>query len=432
MRVDGGRATHAPPRARGVRRERDDVSSNFGTAMDCACWSRLVVCAAIVIGAFAAWLLRHRGDHAPIPAACPDYNSSCLKPCAACVRLAQDGCARCSRQSRHQCSNRSSLNVQKRRALRWLHIPKCGATLAVSILSYSCADTVPSWHVVGMALRGGRIDVRMARALRARHGVRGHRCGGRLLLPFDGHRPVSAFDVQRGGLVAFFRRPAQRLISACARRTPQYLAFRATALPESHARVSRSQTSTIITRGACRRGSALDSSVQPRRSQRLRVFRASPAARRRCSPASLAPRPSISPMGGSSPPLSPAYARAPSPLLVSWRNGIGRFAHCTARYRAGRARSPRSFATSVTQSIHIATSGGCRPRHATVSTTRALLAVSSMRRTSVFTERRASSSGGSRHWPHTTLHRSQSTHDTRLPGGDRRAPTSASNHVHEA
>ena len=65
-----------------------------------------------------------------------------------------------------------------------------------------------------MAIKGGRIDVRMAHALDARRARSGARCDGRLLLPFAGHEPVSARDLSRGGLVAFFRRPAQRLISA--------------------------------------------------------------------------------------------------------------------------------------------------------------------------------------------------------------------------
>ena len=162
--------------------------------------------------------LRHRA-HEPTPTSiCLDYNYSCVTPCKRCQQLARAGCVWCARAppSCHSSSLNSSMDVNRRRPVRWLHVPKCGATLAVSVLSYACADMLPSWHIAGMALRGGRIDVRMARAIRARHGTRGERCGGRLRLPFDGHHPVSARDVEHGGLVGFFRRPAQRLISACA------------------------------------------------------------------------------------------------------------------------------------------------------------------------------------------------------------------------
>ena len=148
---------------------------------------------------------------------CRDFNASCATPCPACVRWSRDGCARCRMMNRPLCraadDNRTTTSLQHRRPVRWLHFPKCGATLAVSIISYACADTVPAWHVVGMALRGGRVDVRMAHAVGGRHRAHGARCGGRLLLPFDGHQPVSPRDAA-DGLVAMFRRPSQRLISA--------------------------------------------------------------------------------------------------------------------------------------------------------------------------------------------------------------------------
>lgn len=79
------------------------------------------------------------------------------------------------------------------------------------MLRLACSAEVPAWHAVGMALRGGQIDVRMAHALRARRRRRGTRCGGALALPFDGHHPVFTADVR---LVAMFRRPAQRILSA--------------------------------------------------------------------------------------------------------------------------------------------------------------------------------------------------------------------------
>lgn len=96
-------------------------------------------------------------------------------------------------------------------AVRWLHIPKCGMTMALSVLNYACGHLRPPWHIVYMALEGGQSDVRMAHSLDARHSLRGHRCDGRLLLPLAGHYPVLPYDKQ---IVVMFRRPAQRLISA--------------------------------------------------------------------------------------------------------------------------------------------------------------------------------------------------------------------------
>ena len=147
------------------------------------------------------------------PAGCLDYNASCLRRCPICERLSGTGCVRChDAHNCHQIQRRSfSAEHRRRHPVRWLHFPKCGATLAVSVLSYACANDVPSWHTVGMALRGGRIDVRMAHAVGARGRSRGTRCGGRLLLPFDGHQPVTPRDAR---LITMFRRPSQRLISA--------------------------------------------------------------------------------------------------------------------------------------------------------------------------------------------------------------------------
>ena len=190
------------------------IESASHSSRACAVLGLGGVSAVAIFGAF-----RHRHASLPAPTDCPDYNASCTRPCAACLRLSQNGCARCAR-AHMRCTERPSKNAT-RRPVRWLHIPKSGATLAVSVLSYACFDALPPWHVVGMALRGGRSDVRMARALGARHGTRGARCSGRLLLPFDGHRPLSARDMQRGGIVTFFRRPAQRIISACERPRPR-------------------------------------------------------------------------------------------------------------------------------------------------------------------------------------------------------------------
>jgi hypothetical protein len=161
-----------------------------------------------------AWLHRFAPASAQQPAKseeCFDYNVSCATPCPTCMRMSRSACARCDRGSGPACSAGNHTTTQMRQAIRWLHFPKCGSTLAVSIVAYACSDSVPAWHAAGMALKGGRIDVRMAHAVGARGRTRGARCEGRLLLPFDGHRPVSARDTH---LVAMFRRPSQRLISA--------------------------------------------------------------------------------------------------------------------------------------------------------------------------------------------------------------------------
>ena len=185
-----------------------------------------------------------------LPPGCQEFDASCSLPCPECHRMASDGCTHCERPGRPRCcplarSTAAAVNVSSSRAsIRWLHFPKCGATLAISVLAYACADSVPAWHAAGMALRGGRIDVRMALSVGAHHASHGARCGGQLLLPFEGHRPVAPFrgarsssssslssslpssPLQRAllaprrqprdasGLVTIFRRPSQRLISA--------------------------------------------------------------------------------------------------------------------------------------------------------------------------------------------------------------------------
>jgi len=116
-------------------------------------------------------------------------------------------------------------------SVRWVHIPKCGSTLGVSLLAYGCTPSHPAWHIVFMAIAGGSIDVRMAHAIDARHNSSGTRCDGRIWLPFRGHDAVdhekelvagpagaiahaAARTARGGGLAAMFRRPSQRLISA--------------------------------------------------------------------------------------------------------------------------------------------------------------------------------------------------------------------------
>ena len=118
-------------------------------------------------------------------------------------------------------------------AIRWLHIPKCSSNFAITVLRHACAH-LPDRHLVYMALAPGSKDLRMAWAVGLRHarvGTSG--CGGRLLAPFAGHRPLYAHELRRAaapsnfvhaaaatasaggaGVAAMFRRPGQRLISA--------------------------------------------------------------------------------------------------------------------------------------------------------------------------------------------------------------------------
>ena len=143
---------------------------------------------------------------------CPDFKASCVRPTPKSQRLALDGCDSCA-GPRCRDAGGSSANTSVAAAVpvRWLHIPKCGMTFALSVVNYACSHVHPPWHFVYMALEGGQSDVRMAHSLDCRHKIRGHRCEGRLLLPFVGHYPVQAYDQQ---IVTMLRRPAKRLISA--------------------------------------------------------------------------------------------------------------------------------------------------------------------------------------------------------------------------
>ena len=141
---------------------------------------------------------------------CPDFRVECVRPTPRSKRLAEDGCAFCGPLGCGTAPAPSN-DTSAAAPVRWLHIPKCGMTLALTVLNYACGRVHPPWHFVHMALEGGQSDVRMAHSLDCRHKMLGHRCEGRLLLPFVGHYPVQAHDQQ---LVTMFRRPAQRLISA--------------------------------------------------------------------------------------------------------------------------------------------------------------------------------------------------------------------------
>ena len=219
---------------------------------------------------------------------------------------------------------------QSRRPIRWLHFPKCSSTLGISILSYACTDTIPSWHTVGMALRGGRIDVRMAHAIGARHKTRGSRCGGRLLLPLEGHRPVSPHDT---GLVAMFRKPSQRLISAF---LDNYHAY-GLARRERAALKARAPTISHFVRypgiAGCVTKMLAGSTARP--TSRWRMTRCSVA---RC----------------------PCYARHALRSSALLRSGGRPYACCTGCCRVTRRRWWRNSATLVFRSTRIMASLGCR------------------------------------------------------------------------
>ena len=139
---------------------------------------------------------------------CVDFRSDCLRPreLPEARELAQPACERCGAAACAAPPRNAS-----RPPVRWLHIPKCGSSLATTVLGYACASTVPAWHAVYMAMAGGQVDVRMGHALRARHDLSGARCDGALLLPFTGHHALRPAEAR---VVAMFRRPAQRLVSA--------------------------------------------------------------------------------------------------------------------------------------------------------------------------------------------------------------------------
>lgn len=160
-----------------------------------------------------------------------DYRWECVSHCPRCHRLAREHCCSGCASSSSSAARGVGHNQSGGMAVRWLHIPKCGSTLAISLLAYACTPAHPTWHIVFMAVAGGSIDVRMAHAIDSRHATTGTRCEGRIWLPFHGHDPVRAEDeliagpggalthaaalsARGGGLVAMFRRPSQRIISA--------------------------------------------------------------------------------------------------------------------------------------------------------------------------------------------------------------------------
>ena len=131
-------------------------------------------------------------------------------------------------------------------------MPKTGTSFAYTLVAHRCGGVLPPEQLfayLANVSRRGRQAYDLERALidRARAACeigRGTRsrivCGGRLTLPLFGHTPVK----RRGNatLVGFFRRPAQRLLSAFyhekhavgpnwqrARRDPIYAALNASA-----------------------------------------------------------------------------------------------------------------------------------------------------------------------------------------------------------
>ena len=280
---------------------------------------------------------------------------------AMALRFSKHGCARCAR-SQLPCRDGSpNAAATARTPIRWLHIPKCGATLAVSVLSYACSNSLPDWHIAGMAIKGGRIDVRMAHALDARRARSGARCDDRLLLPFAGHEPVSARDLSRGGLVAFFRRPAQRLISA-------YLDNRhAWGLRASERSSLKSAAPTIA------------------------AFARYPGIAG-CATKMLAGFDCAANVSLRDGTVFEERSRAFGPmrllLLALWRNGRRQSVYCIGRCPVIANRSSPPSATSATASTRTATYRGCRRPRVTASTMRAYWKALSTRPTSACIRRR--------------------------------------------
>ena len=161
-----------------------------------------------------------------------DFKPECVDvhSCARCRSLAQRHCCASPECAAAAAAEALPANGSGGVAVRWLHIPKCGSTLGISLLQYACTPALPAWHIVYMAMAEKQIDVRMAHAIEARRARDGFRCAGRLAMPFAGHAPVTpaelllspsgmlshaaAKSARGGGLAAMFRTPSQRLISA--------------------------------------------------------------------------------------------------------------------------------------------------------------------------------------------------------------------------
>ena len=168
---------------------------------------------------------------------CHQFRPECLKgDCQACNELVRSACEQCANSS---CSAGGLTPHGQRPHVRWLHFPKCGTTFQLTVVRHACTEQQnPAWHIAYLAMgQGIGQHYKVARSLAhdrdkkasARSRNRGTCCGGRILLPFLGHQPVKERELQlrgwapsdlaggtlpAGGLVAMFRRPAQRLISA--------------------------------------------------------------------------------------------------------------------------------------------------------------------------------------------------------------------------
>jgi hypothetical protein len=118
-----------------------------------------------------------------------DFKPTCVAHCPKCQKLSREQCCtNCGRRLGR--GTAVTRNESAGLSVRWLHIPKCGSTLGISLLAYGCTPSHPPWHIVFLAIAGGSIDVRMAHAIDARHNTTGTRCDGRIVLPFNGHDPV--------------------------------------------------------------------------------------------------------------------------------------------------------------------------------------------------------------------------------------------------
>ena len=144
---------------------------------------------------------------------CKDYDATCLHgECSRCAKLSAPVPTLHDLRCHRRAGGAPAQNASDRPIL-WLHIPKCGSTFSITVLHYACAEELPAWHLVFMALLGNEPSTRMAHALHIRHAAErpGWACGRALRLPFLGHKPLTP---ESDRIVAMFRRPAQRIISA--------------------------------------------------------------------------------------------------------------------------------------------------------------------------------------------------------------------------
>ena len=98
---------------------------------------------------------------------CPeDFKPSCVAACPLCHVLAREHCCSAAGCGDGPLGNAtvpgsgdSSGNSSGGLAVRWLHIPKCGSTLGISLLAYACAPELPPWHIAYMAIARTKVSL---------------------------------------------------------------------------------------------------------------------------------------------------------------------------------------------------------------------------------------------------------------------------------